>query len=155
MNVVLADERNSDKRKMKNALLKIDALVNFILGVLLLMTAPYPQQMAELLGVPGVEQGFYPSIMGGVFIGIGIGLLLETNRRKDDPIVGLGLAGAIAINLCGGAVLMGWLLFGDLDIAGHGSVFLWGIAVVLVGISTIELISIRRGRKERNGARDV
>lgn len=109
---------------MKNRLLKIDALVNFMLGVLLLIAAPYPRRVAEFLGVPGLEQGFYPSIMGGVFIGIGIGLLLESNRRKDDPIVGLGLGGAIAINLCGGAVLMGWLLSGDLDMAVRGRVFL-------------------------------
>ena len=133
---------------MKDKLLKIDAIINFILGALLLLAIPYPEQITELLGVPKVEQSFYPSVMGGVFVGIGIGLLIERNRRPKDQWVGLGLAGAIAINMCGGSVLIGWLLFGNLEIPVRGKIFLWIIAIVLVGISSIETIV---QRKKYNG----
>lgn len=122
----------------------IDAVVNFILGILLLLLIPFPEQVIQFLGVPKVQQVFYPSIMGAVFIGIGIALLIESFREKTQQLVGLGLGGAIAINLCGGAVLMGWLIFGGLDLPMRGLIFLWGFAFILVVISSIELIVHRR-----------
>lgn len=128
---------------MSNKLLRIDAVINFLLGILLLLTIPFPKQLSAFLGVPTIEQGFYPSIMGGVFVGIGISLLLESYRQKHNQMIGLGLAGAITINLCGGLVLLGWLLFGNLNLPLRGIIFLWIIAIILVGISSVELINLR------------
>jgi len=54
-------------------------------------------------------------------------------------MVGLGLGGAIAINLSGGLVLILWLIFGDLNIPFRGHFFLWSLAIILVVISSIEL----------------
>jgi hypothetical protein len=59
-------------------------------------------------------------------------------------MIGLGLAGAIAINLCGGLVLLGWLIFGNLNLPLRGNLFLWLIAIILVGISSVELIAHRK-----------
>jgi len=84
----------------------IDALITFVLGILLLLLIPYPH-LAVILGVPEVTHAFYPSIMGGVFVGVGIALLIEAKRRGEDSMVGLGLGGAVAINLCGGMTLIG------------------------------------------------
>lgn len=131
---------------MKDRLLVIDATINFVLGVLLLLSIPYSDQITGFLGIPEIKQAFYPSIMGGVFVGIGISLVIETNRRKDDNLIGLGLAGAITINLCGGIVLIGWLLFGNLGLPLRGTIFLWGLAVLLVAISSIEAVAHRRSR---------
>jgi hypothetical protein len=128
---------------MSNKLLRIDAAINFLLGILLLFSIPFPQQLSAFLGVPTIEQGFYPSILGGVLIGIGIGLLLESNRQTHQQMVGLGLAGAIGINLCGGVVLLGWLLFGNLNLPLRGLIFLWVVDFILVGISSVELITLR------------
>ena len=138
---------------MKNSLLKIDAIVNFILGVLLLLIIPFPEQMTEFFGVPKVDQAFYPSVMGGVFIGIGISLFIESNRKNTEQPAGLGLAGAIAINLCGGGVLIGWLSFGNLNLPIRGTIFLWSIAILLVAISGVEIIAQRR--KLKSNFRDV
>ncbi|MBT3313224.1 MAG: hypothetical protein HN390_01285 [Anaerolineae bacterium] len=124
--------------------LLVDALINLILGVLLLLIIPFPEQLPELLGVPKVKQIFYPSIMGGVFIGIAIALLIEYYRNTEYGLVGLGLGGAIAINFSGGAVLIGWLIFGKLDIPIYGRVFLWIIAIILIVISSIKLIMHNR-----------
>jgi hypothetical protein len=74
-----------------------------------------------------------------VLIGIGIALALESRRKDPGQPVGLGLGGAIAINLSGGIVLLGWLLFGKLGLPVRGSVFLWFVAILLVAISTVEL----------------
>ncbi|MBT3337657.1 MAG: hypothetical protein HN855_15030 [Anaerolineae bacterium] len=119
--------------------LLFDALINFILGILLLLLIPFPNQLPELLGVPKVQEVFYPTIMGAVFIGIAVALVVEAYRSVPHGFVGLGLGGAIAINLSGGAALVGWLVFGKLEIALHGKFFLWGIAIILMLISVIEL----------------
>ncbi len=120
--------------------LLVDALINLILGILLLLLIPFPYQVTHMLGVPKVEQAFYASIMGSVFIGIAFALFMEAFRKREQGLVGLGLGGAIVINLCGGLVLMGWLILGGLDIPIHGRIFLWIIAVILLVISSVELV---------------
>jgi len=117
----------------------IDALINFILGILLLLTIPFPKTITEFLGLPLIDHSFYPSIFGGVLIGIGFALLIETARMKNDVFTGLGLGGAVAINLSGGLVLLTWLIFGKLMLPLRGYIFLWLLSLILIGISTIEL----------------
>jgi len=124
----------------RSRLLMVDAGINFILGVLFLLTIPFPEQISQFFGVPKVANSFYPSILGAVLFGIGIGLVLESYRSKPEQLVGLGLGGAIAINLCGGAVLIGWLIFGDLHLPLRGMVILWSIGLILITISGFELI---------------
>ena len=119
-------------------LLLIDALINLGLGVLLLF---FPDRLVEALGIQTAEHAFYPSILGAVLFGIGIALLIQLRNNN-----GLGLLGAVAINLCGGLVLAFWLLFGSLSLPPHGLLVLWFLVAVLVGISTVELISYGKGR---------
>jgi hypothetical protein len=96
-------------------LLLIDAVINLALGVLL----------------------------GAILFGIGLALLLERSRERTH-IGGLGLGGAVAINLCGGIALALWLLFGDLDVPMRGQVIMWCLAGVLFAISVIEWAAWRR-----------
>jgi hypothetical protein len=90
-----------------------------------------------LLGIPVPEVGFYASILGAVLTGIGLALLLERYRGRLAA-TGLGLGGAIAINLCGGGALAIWLLGGKLALPARGYVFLGLVAVVVLGISLVE-----------------
>jgi hypothetical protein len=117
-------------------LLLVDASINLLLGVVLIF---FPGPVVAALGVPTAQSAFYPSILGAVLFGIGVALLVE--RGKGD---GLGLRGAVSINLSGGVVLVFWLLFGHLQLPVRGLVFLWGLAAVLVGISTVELVVAAR-----------
>jgi hypothetical protein len=73
--------------------------------------------------------------------------------RREDGLVGLGLAGAVAINLCGGGVLAAWLVFGRLDVPPHGRVFLWALVVLLVSISMAEGLGHRRSLRNRQGGK--
>ena len=116
-------------------LLLVDGLINLLLGSLLIL---FPDALVEALGIPPADSRFYPSLLGGVVLGIGLALLVERARRPAGA-VGLGLGGAIAINLCGAAVLTGWLVLGDLALAVRGYWFLWGLVVVLVAVSAAEL----------------
>jgi len=130
--------------KPSKAILTVDAAINLVLGLLLLTFSP---QVVRLLGVPSAEQSFYPNILGGVLFGIGIALLIECFRGSGS-LVGLGLGGAIAINLCGGLALTAWLVFGELSIPTGGRVFLWALAVILVVVSSIELLVHVKGRRQ-------
>lgn len=115
-------------------LLKTDAAINLILGILLMA---FPMNLVKALGLPTVYTAFYPSILGGVLFGIGLALLIEC-YRKSNGLSGLGLAGAISVNLCGGFILAIWLLFGNLNLPLRGQIFLWCLVLLLVGLSLIE-----------------
>ena len=123
--------------KTFNLILFIDAIINLLLGILLLPASP---KVADFLGVPPVEPGFYPSILGAVLFGIGIALLIET-FKGNHRFSGLGLYGAIAINLCGGFVLAYWLIFIELHLPLRGLIFLWTLVFLLILISIVEIIN--------------
>ena len=122
------------KIRASHVLLIVDALINYALGGLCLgyrwLAAPF--------GVPLVENAFYPNILGGVLCGIGVALTIEIFRTQSR-FIGLGLGGAIAVNLSGGLVLLSWLVFGRLDLPLRGQIFLWTVGLVLVVISSLEL----------------
>ena len=119
----------------ESILLIVDAFINYALGILCLLYSFF----AETLGIPIVENSFYPNILGAVLFGIGIALTIEC-FRKPIGWTGLGLGGAIAINLSGGIVLILWLILGNLAIPGRGQMLLWMLAIILVIISSIELV---------------
>jgi hypothetical protein len=120
----------------KKIILLIDAFINLILGIILLIFSP---EIVGFLGVPPSENSFYPTILGAVLFGIGIALVIEAFRKHNDKFIGLGLLGAICINICGGLVLLLWLLSGELSLPQKGSIFLWILDILLVGISSVEL----------------
>ncbi|MGD9254062.1 MAG: hypothetical protein PVG92_09035 [Holophagae bacterium] len=113
----------------------IDAFVNLILGGLLLL---FPAGVLDFLRLPQVSHHFYTSILGAVIFGIGLALLVDL-FGADRGIRGLGLAGAITINLCGGGALLLWLLFHPFDIPARGQAVLWSVAIIVLGIGTVEL----------------
>lgn len=121
----------------RSVLICIDAVVNLLLGLLLIV---FPYDVAKFVGVPNVDSAFYPSILGAVLFGIGVALVLEFVK---SPFRGLGLAGAVSINMLGGAVLACWLLLGELKIPLRGYVFLWTLVALLFGLSGVELLSLR------------
>jgi hypothetical protein len=123
------------KMKKKTALI-IDAAINFVLGVLLLF---FSTGLADFLGVPATDNFFYPNLLGAIFIGITIALVIEAYRKPGEKQVGLGLVGAICINLSGGLVLLLWLLWGNLNLPIKGKLFLWILDILLLVVSSFEL----------------
>ena len=121
----------------KKITLLIDAFINLILGILLLAYSP---ELVRILGVPLSDNYFYPNILGAVLFGIGIALIIEACRKHKDKFIGLGLPGAISINICGGLVLFLWLLSGELNLPQKGLIFLWILDILLLGISSVELL---------------
>ena len=122
---------------MKRELLTIDGVANLLFGILLVW---YPASVADALGLPTDGRPFFASLLGGVLFGVGVALLIE-RFRPPSRMVGLGLGGAVSINLCGGAVLAAWLIGGSLSPTTIGQVTLWSLVVFLVGLSALELSS--------------
>lgn len=127
----------------RTLLLTIDSLINLILGALLMV---FPQRLVSILGVPQADSAFYPSLLGGILFGVGLALWIE-RRRQKTAVVGLGLGGAIAINLSGAIVLAVWLLAADLGLPLRGLVFLWSVVVLLVAVSAVEIGNVWRNRE--------
>ncbi len=124
-------------------ILLIDASINLILGVLLIV---FPPSIVEFLGVPAAASAFYPNILGAIFVGITIALVISAADSRRNGARGLGELGAIAINLCGGVALALWLLFGRLSLPRRGFIFLWILVAVLLVVSLTELLrSTKRG----------
>jgi hypothetical protein len=122
--------------KMKHRiLLAVDGVVNLLLGALLLA---FPAGVLDLLGLPPTSTYFYATILGGVIFGIGVALCIEL-WGAPHGLHGLGLGGAIVINICGAGVLLTWLLMGWLDLPLRGQIILWGVAVVVLGIGITEI----------------
>ena len=119
----------------RTTLLRLDGVINLVLGLLLMA---FPSSLVEALGVPPTEDRFYPTVLGAVLFGVGIALLLEAGRLPGG-IIGLGLGGAVAINLMAASALLVWLIGGDLEIPTRGRVLLAILSAALVAISTFEL----------------
>jgi hypothetical protein len=122
------------KRKHK-ILLLIDSIVNLLLGFILLL---FPIGIIDFLGLPQTSTNFYPSILGAVIVGIGLALYIEY-AGHEKQIRGLGLGGAIVINMVGSLALIFWLIFGSLTIPLRGQITLWivGVVVLFIGIAEI------------------
>ena len=122
----------------ESTLLEIDGIGNIILGLPLFF---FPVEVTTLLGMSSNGSSFYPIILGAIFIGIGIALLVQ---RFKPTAKGLGLGGAMSINLVFGIVLTSWLIGTNQDLTLIGSVVLWGLAIILIGISSFEWFYISR-----------
>jgi hypothetical protein len=94
----------------------------------------------RLLGLPPTDTLFYVTMLGGVILGIGVALCLEW-WGTPRGVRGLGLGGAIAINLCGSAGLLFWLVSGRLALPPRGRVMLWIVALAVLGIGVAEVAS--------------
>jgi hypothetical protein len=123
--------------KHAKILLTIDAIVNLLLGLILLL---FPLGIADLLGAPEAGNGFYATLLGAVLFGIGLALLLERFGYKRG-FRGLALGGAFIINVLASGVLLLWLLFAAPDIPLRGAIILWVIGVAVFGLGIIELVA--------------
>jgi peptidoglycan/LPS O-acetylase OafA/YrhL len=123
----------------RSTILLIDAAISLVLGLFLLV---FPTRLVKLLGLPPAET-FYPGILGAVVVGIAIALFLDW-KRKPPGLVGLGVGGAIAIDLCAALFLAVWLLLGGVHLPVRGRIVLWAVVAVLVIVSGLGLAAKRK-----------
>jgi len=124
-------------QSQKPHMLAIDSGANYLLGLPLLVV---PRGAAKWLGIPDEGTAFYGRVLGGVLTGVATALAIEHRRQSEGDPVGLGAAGAIAINGLGGAAVALWLLLSP-DAAAlprRGRVLLWGVSSGVLAIGAIE-----------------
>ena len=119
------------------SLLLIDGVVNLILGLVLLL---YPAGIVELLGLAPTATFFFVIILGAVLFGIGIALLIEL-YGIPRKVRGLGLGGAVAINLCGAGALVIWLVISPFSLPIRGKIILWSVAIVVSTLAFAEIVT--------------
>lgn len=124
----------------RSRLLALDAIINVGLGLLLLAR---PGPTIRALGLPPAEPPFYATVLGAVLLGIGLALYIE--RQGIGP--GLGLPGAIIINMFGAGSVLAWLLWGGLDLPLRGAVTLWLVALIVLATGIVELATGLKHRR--------
>lgn len=109
-------------------------------GGLALVTAP--RVLAQLLGLPSADDRFWPRLLGAVLIGLAAASLIES---RSPGAGGLGLAGSIAINLAGAAMIGALLILRRAGNTRRGRLVLCLIAALLAILSLVEIAYAGRG----------
>ena len=117
----------------------VPAFLDLILGIGLLL---FPESVVGFFGLPDQGMGFWSSLLGAVFLGMGITALVDAFKDSDQQ-AGPVSTGAVTINLCASLVLAGWLLGGKLDLTTRSSIILWGLVLVLAGVSALGIRTAR------------
>ncbi len=118
---------------MAHQLLWIEVLLKLAGGVLLILA---PRILARALGLPPAESPFWPRVLGGVLLGIAAAAFIEVKLKAGS---GLGLGGAIAINLAGVAILGSLLILGQVGPLRRGRMALWLVAGTLATLALVEI----------------
>lgn len=127
----------------RSQLLRIDGLLNLLFGAVLLLG---PLGSLRWLGFPEARSYFYSSVLGGVLAGVGVALLLSVRRLS-----GLGLAGAVAINVGGALAVAGWLVAVPDQGSPVGRALLWIVALGVLSVAVVEVLTLRRREPEKAG----
>ena len=116
---------------MSEQLLWIEACLKLAGGLALTVA---PRTLARLLGLPSADQPFWPRLLGALLIGLAAASLLEARMQG-----GLGLAGSIAVNLAGAAMIGALLILGRAGNTRRGRLLLWLIAGALIVLGLVEI----------------
>lgn len=117
-------------------LLWIETLLKLAAGLPLLIA---PGWTARALGLPRDATGFWPRMLGGMLVGLAVALVLE---GWIGNVHGLGLAGALAIDLAAAATLATLLVLGKAAPTRRGRILLWLLAGLLVLLALLELAKV-------------
>ena len=121
-------------KKVDKILLLIDSAVNVAIGLTLLC---YPLGTGDFLELPKSGNNFYPLILGAVLLGIGIALFIES-KYYEKGMSGLGIEGAVAINIIASSTLIIFLIFGNINLSLTGSIILWVVGILVFTIGVVE-----------------
>jgi hypothetical protein len=120
-------------KRSHRILLAVDGTVDLLLGLALIIA---PSGITKFLQLPDAGAYLYTTVLGGVLVGIGLALLLSLKSSA-----GLGLAGALVINICGASAAAGWLVFSAGELSPVGEVVLWSAIGAVFVVALAELVA--------------
>ena len=118
---------------MAQQLLWIETLLKLAGGLSL---AILPLSTARLLGLPVGTSGFWPRLLGAVLLGLAGAAFVEGSASGSK---GLGLGGAVLVNLACAGMLVALLVLGRATGTSRGRAMLWALAVSLLVLSLFEI----------------
>ncbi|NNG04380.1 MAG: hypothetical protein HKM95_09805 [Inquilinus sp.] len=113
-------------------LLLADAVLKLVMGAVL---AVYSNRLVGALGLPSGGSSFYPRLLGGLLLGVGVARLMAA---MPTGWAGLGIHGAAMVNVLMGAMLVLLLIGRAGRPAAAGQRLLWGLAAVQLGLGGLE-----------------
>ncbi len=117
-------------------LLWIETLLNFFGGLPLIVA---PLATIRLLGLPPTPTGFWPRLLGTLLLGISLAMFLEGSVSGSR---GLGLAGALIINVSAVSMMVAMLLLEAGPPSARGRALMWALIVLLLWLSALEFANL-------------
>lgn len=127
-------------------LLFLNAILYLAVGVLLLL---FPFGLVAALGIALPAVTFYASMLGAILLGVGLALLVERSRGTLG-FPGLGINGAILINISCAVTLGLWLFYRSLNLLHIGYILLWGLVAAVTAITLAEIYYILQEKRLEN-----
>ena len=122
---------------MADQLLWLETLLKGGIGLIMLLA---PVAAAKIAGLPHGNTAFWPRLFGAALLGIAAAFAFEGYTRLNTNISasGLGLGGAVIINLITILSLIGLILFkGTRTRRGH--LLLWSMSLLLTFLMLFEI----------------
>jgi hypothetical protein len=123
------------------AVLFFDALVDLLLGILLLMS-PFTTLYAALQ-LPQPQPALFGQLLGVALVGLSALLWQATfNGQLTVPVART----AGYVNLASAVLVIGWMVFLDLPLEGAGKIWVPTMAVVLLFFAVVQIPAAKRVR---------
>ncbi|WP_455282055.1 hypothetical protein [Cupriavidus necator] len=123
------------------AVLFFDALVDLLLGILLLMS-PFTTLYAALQ-LPQPQPALFGQLLGVALVGLAV-LLWQAAFNGQMTVPVARTAGYV--NLASALLIIGWMVFLELPLEGAGKIWLPTIAVVLAFFAVVQILAAKRVR---------
>jgi hypothetical protein len=107
-----------------------------------LTLALVPVTASRVFGLPISGSAFWPRLLGAVLVGLALATVLQGDTLLKGAFThgrGLGLAGAIAVNLTSAAMLAAQLVMARAAATKRGNAALWALVLLLTALSLFEL----------------
>lgn len=98
-----------------------------------------PRTLARVLGLPKVDEAFWPRMLGVTLIGLSVATVIEAHVM---PGRGLGVAGSVGLDLTVAAGLGGLLILGRAGTTKRGRAVLWMAVAALLLLGLVGIVSV-------------
>lgn len=126
-----------DPTWMADQLLWFETLLKGGIGAIMLLA---PLTAAKLAGLPHGNSAFWPRLFGAALLGIAAAFAIEGYSQINAHInaKGLGLAGAVVINLITLLALIGAIIFKGVA-SRRGLLLIWCLVMILLALILFEI----------------
>jgi hypothetical protein len=116
-------------------LLWIETLLKLSAGILLALA---PRATIRILGLPRIETGFWPRLLGALLIGLAASTFIEGRSPGSH---GMGLAGCVIVNFSGASMMAALLVLDAGPASTRGRAVMWTLVILLILLCVLEIVN--------------